>query len=53
MAPLRQPTLTGVHPVARGPVALEAADVDGDGDVDLGVLAYEQRSFQVLINHAH
>lgn len=38
------------HPLARGPIALEASDVDGDGDADLAVLAFEQRALQLWLN---
>lgn len=36
--------------VSRGPIAIEAMDVEGDGDVDLVVLGFETRAFEVLEN---
>jgi hypothetical protein len=38
------------HPVHRGPVALGAVDFGWDGDIDVTVVAYEQRTFEVLEN---
>ncbi|MBI4822392.1 MAG: hypothetical protein HY791_39395 [Deltaproteobacteria bacterium] len=40
------------RPVGRGPIQVEAADFDGDGDEDLAVLAFEARRFDVLINES-
>jgi hypothetical protein len=50
LSPLSHRAAPAVHPVARGPIALEPVDMEGDGDVDLAILAYEQRSLQVLLN---
>lgn len=39
-----------VHPLSRGPIALRAADLGGDGDLDLIVLAFEDRVLDILEN---
>ena len=39
-----------LHPVARGPIAIRAADVERDGDLDLLVLSIEQRALSVVRN---
>lgn len=38
------------HPVHRGPVALGTIDFGWDGDVDVAVVAYEQRTLEILKN---
>ncbi|MFO0722132.1 MAG: VCBS repeat-containing protein [Myxococcota bacterium] len=38
------------HQLDRGLIALAAADVDGDSDLDLAVIAYETRTLELLVN---
>ena len=39
-----------VFDVGRGPVAIDVVDADGDEDLDVIALPFEERSFEVLVN---
>ena len=52
LSPEREGVRAFVHPVAKGPIALGALDLERDGDRDLWVLGYEERRLEILENHA-